>query len=65
MTNQMNIDEIIEQEIIKTGIVKIVKNEEFIISNKYDIEVVYRKKDMYFNAGMLCRSQGKRHIKFV
>jgi len=46
--------------ILSTGTIKTIKGEEFIISKYNDLEIVYRKKDMYINAGKMCVSQGKR-----
>ena len=46
--------------ILSTGTIKTYKNEEFITHKYNDIEIIYRRKDMYFNAGAMCRSQGKR-----
>lgn len=46
--------------IISSGTIKTAKNEEFIISKYNDLEIVYRRKDMYINAGKMCRSQGRR-----
>lgn len=42
-----------------TGTVKTVKDEEFIVKTYNDLEIIYRKKDMYFNAYKMCVSQGK------
>lgn len=60
---QFNINELIKQRIVETGTIKRIKNEEFIISKYNDIEIIYRMKDMYFNAGVMCSSQGRRIIK--
>lgn len=57
MTKNLSEPCTIAETITSNGKIKMVKGEEFIISTYCDIEVVYRKLDMYVNVGKICKSQ--------